>query len=80
MGWFTGAVVFIVVWFLVLFTVLPWGVKIPDDPEPGHAPSAPINPRIELKMAVTTAIAVAVWIFIYLLVESGAISFRDQIS
>lgn len=78
MGVFTGVVVYAVVWFLVLFMVLPWGVRIPDEPEPGHAPSAPANPRIKLKMAVTTAIAGAVWLIIYLVVASGVISFREQ--
>jgi predicted secreted protein len=78
MGVFTGVVVYAVVWFLVLFMVLPWGVRIPDEPEPGHAPSAPTNPRIKLKMAVTTVIAGVAWLIIYFVVESGVISFREQ--
>jgi predicted secreted protein len=78
MGVFTGIVVDVVVWFLVLFMVLPWGVRIPDEPEPGHAAGAPSNPRIKLKMAVTTVIAAGVWVIIYVVVESGVISFREQ--
>lgn len=76
MGLVTGIVVYVVLWFLVLFTVLPWGVRVPDAPEPGHASSAPANPRIGLKMALTTVIAGVAWVVVYLVIASGAISFR----
>ena len=31
MTWFTGLMVFVILWFLVLFMVLPFGVKAPDE-------------------------------------------------
>ena len=77
MGLVTGIAVYLVVWWLVLFTVLPWGVRPPDEPEPGHVRSAPANPRLRLKFAVTTVLAAVVWAVIFVLVEIELISFRD---
>jgi predicted secreted protein len=73
----TGIAVFIVVWWVVLFAVLPWGVKPAETLVPGQADSAPENPRLWLKAAVTTVIAGVIWLGIYLLVSSDWISFRD---
>jgi predicted secreted protein len=77
MSWFTGILVFVVVWWVVIFAVLPWGIRVPDrQDDAGHAPSAPTNPRIWLKAIVTTAIAAVIWLGIYFLVESDWLSFR----
>ena len=57
MTWLTGVMAYVIIWWLVLFTVLPWGVRVPDDPEPGHATSAPEKPMMGRKALVTTAIA-----------------------
>lgn len=78
MGWVSGIAVYFIVWWVVLFAVLPWGVRAPDDPEPGTADSAPQRPRILLKFAVTTVVAAVVWTGIYLVVASDLISFRDM--
>ena len=42
MHWASGILVFVVLWWLVIFAVLPWGVRIPDKAEAGHADSAPV--------------------------------------
>jgi predicted secreted protein len=76
MTWFEGLVAFIIIWWMVLFTVLPWGVRIPDNPEKGHATSAPTRPRLWLKLSVTTGIAVLLWGIAYWLAASDLISFR----
>ena len=77
MSWVTGLAVYFIVWWVVLFTVLPWGVHPPATPEPGNAPSAPENPRLWLKAGITTALAGVVWLVIYGLIESDLISLRD---
>jgi predicted secreted protein len=79
MGWGTGLAVYFVVWWVVIFMVLPWGVQPldPEDVRRGQAPSAPKRPRILIKMAVTTVAAGVVWVGIYLLMESGWFSFRS---
>ncbi len=74
---FSGIVVFTVIWWLVLFTVLPWGVRRTEDPKPGHAVEAPANPRILLKFAVTTAISAVLFAIAWWLIESDLISFRE---
>ena len=76
MGWVTGIVVYLMLWFTVLFTVLPWGVRVPDQPEPGHATSAPINPRLLLKVVVTTVLSGVFWVIVYVMIAYGVVSFR----
>lgn len=75
----TGIAVFVVVWWIVLFAVLPWGVKPAENPVPGQADSAPENPRLLLKAAVTTLIAAVIWLGIFLLVRSDWLSFREMV-
>jgi predicted secreted protein len=76
MEWFAGSVTFIIVWWLVLFMVLPFGARPPDEVEPGMAPSAPARPRVALKMAITTVIALALTALILWLLQSGLIHLR----
>jgi predicted secreted protein len=78
MGWVSGIVVYLITWWVVLFAVLPWGVRPPDEPEAGHATSAPTRPRIWMKFAVTTVVAAVIWLGIYGVIEAGWISFRDM--
>ncbi|MFI4987292.1 MAG: DUF1467 family protein [Alphaproteobacteria bacterium] len=77
MTWFEGLVSFVIIWWLVLFMVLPWGVRIPDAVEEGHATSAPVRPRLWLKALVTTGIAILLWAVAFWLASSNLISFRD---
>jgi predicted secreted protein len=51
-------------------------VRVPDEPEPGHAASAPETPMMGRKLLVTTAIATVLWVIAYLIIESDWISFR----
>ncbi len=76
MTWFTGAMVYVIIWWVVLFTVLPWGVRVPDETEPGHASSAPDKPMLWRKALITTVIATLLWGVAYYLIESDLISFR----
>jgi predicted secreted protein len=46
MDCFSAGIVFVMVWWLVLFMVLPFGASPPDEVEPGTAPSAPARPRL----------------------------------
>lgn len=78
MNWFTAALTFIIVWWLVLFMVLPFGARPPDEIEPGTAPSAPAKPRMAIKMLITTLIALVITAGIAWLVDSGLISLRPD--
>jgi predicted secreted protein len=79
MNWFTGVLVYCMIWVVVLLTVLPWGVRPPDAPGAGHEPGAPERPMLLKKFIVTTLIAAALWGVIYLVIDQGWISFRDSV-
>jgi predicted secreted protein len=76
MNWFTGIVVFLITWWMVFFTVLPWGNRPPEHPETGHADSAPERPRIFMKMLVTTGITALLFGIIWYVIDLDIISFR----
>jgi len=78
MGWVSGIATFLVIWWTVIFAVLPWGVRRQEDPVAGTEVGAPERPRLALKMAVTTVIAALLWLCVYGIVESDLISFRDM--
>ena len=76
MTWFTGIATYFVVWWLVLFGVLPFGIHRHRDREPGLDPGAPDKPRIWIKAGITTVIATLVWLALYAIIESGLIEVR----
>ncbi len=79
MGWVGTGITFIISWWMVFFMVLPWGVRRQDYPEPGHEAGAPENPRLWLKVAVTTGIAVVITALAWVAVDFGWISIRDSV-
>jgi predicted secreted protein len=78
MNWITGLAVYLVVWWLVIFMVLPWGNRPVDvdDVAKGHMAGAPKKPRLLVKVAVTTVITTLIWIAIYAIADSGLVTFR----
>jgi predicted secreted protein len=77
MGWFTGSVVYLLIWWTVLFAVLPIGVRPASDPDPHTGwRGAPERPRMLMKIIVTTLIAAVIWFGAYLLINSDYLSFR----
>ena len=76
MDWLGTALVFAIVWWLILFMVLPFGAAPPEKVEPGMATSAPAKPRIPLKLAITTVLAALVTALVVWLIDSGMIQLR----
>jgi len=76
MTWFTGLVVYAIIWWVVLLTVLPWGVKVPENPESGHATSAPQNPMMWRKVLITSLISAVLWGLAFWLIESDWLTLR----
>lgn len=66
---------FLVIWWLTLFVVLPWGVRRTESPDTGHDPGAPINPMLWKKALITTAIALVIWGAAYLAFHVFGFSF-----
>ena len=76
MNTFATLVTFLVIWWLILFMVLPFGVAPPDVVEKGHASSAPAKPRILKKLLITTVLAIVVTVAVQWFVQSGLIELR----
>lgn len=53
--------IFLIIWWLALFAVLPWGVRRQESDDIGHDPGAPANPMLWKKAGITTAIALLIW-------------------
>ena len=78
MGWLTGIVVYILVWWVTLFAILPLWVTPSEPGELGHAAGAPTRPLLGRKLLLTSFVATMIWLGIYLLVRSPWFSFRDS--
>lgn len=76
MTWFTGIVVYILIWWLVLFTVLPWMNRPAENPQLGHVTSAPNTPNLGRKFIITSAIAAFLWVCVFAMVTTGIINYR----
>ena len=75
---FNGIVLFVLIWWTVLFAVLPFGTRPVDvEPESGGWHGAPANPRLKAKALATTLIALVLWAACYLVIAQGWISFRS---
>jgi predicted secreted protein len=76
-NWFTGIVLFVVIWWTALFAVLPIGTKpVVQADETSGWRGAPEHPRILKKVIVTTIVTCFLWTGSYLLIRSDYVSFR----
>ena len=72
MNWIGSFFIYIVVWWVVLFAVLPWGVQREENPELGHDPGAPAVTHLKKKLIATTLITFMLWgIGVFLFVHYG---------
>ncbi|MEK6733617.1 MAG: DUF1467 family protein [Pseudomonadota bacterium] len=55
---FSYLIIFTCLWWVIFFMVLPFGNQITKKPRAGHADSAPTNPRLLLKVLVTTILTI----------------------
>ena len=80
MTWFSSGMIFIMVWWLIFFMVLPIGARSYHEAgeivEKGNAESAPIRPRLWLKAIIATLLALLMTVLIYFIIDLGALSFR----
>ncbi|WP_342641910.1 DUF1467 family protein [Rhodoligotrophos ferricapiens] len=70
--------IYFILWWLVLFAVLPFGNDSPheldEEPGIGQAPSAPKDPRLGRKFLVTTVISAGIFAVFYTLMSSGILA------
>ncbi len=71
----SGIMVFLVIWWIILFMVLPFGVHIEENPEKGLATSAPKNPNLKKKFLVTTILTAIIWLMIQFVMVNHLVSF-----
>jgi predicted secreted protein len=72
---FGGIVTFIVIWWTILFGVLPWGIRHPSVQDKGAMPGAPLKPDFKKIILRTTIISVVLWLIAFALAETNLISF-----
>lgn len=79
MNIWTGIGIYAIIWWLVIFMVLPWGVRRIDaeDLGKGEDPGAPEKPRMVMKLLITTVVSGVIFALVYLVIVSGVISFRE---
>lgn len=75
-----GLAIYFVCWWIILFAILPFGVKTQDEAgevSPGTAESAPIAPMLVQKAIATTIVTTLVFGLIYWLLEGGVVTLDD---
>lgn len=76
MSWATGVMVYFVIWWTVLFAVLPLGVSRVREPGRGEEHGAPERPQLLRKAIITTIVAAVLWMGFFLLHQADVFSFR----
>ena len=81
MGITGSLIVYIIIWWIVFFSILPVGIqsnkRVFKDNIGGFDPGAPKNPKIAKKFFITTIITSILFIVIYYLVNIGLLNLRN---
>lgn len=81
MTWLSGAAVYLVIWWLVFFMVLPFGARetiSKGDIAEGQFPGAPVKPRLMRKILISTVIAAVVYAGLHWAWVTGVISIKPD--
>ena len=83
MGITGSIIVYVLIWWIIFFSVLPLGIKSNKEKFKetieGIDPGAPINPRIGKKFLITTIITSIIFIVIYYLVKFDLLNLRNYL-
>ncbi len=71
--WFIAITSYIVIWWTVLFAILPFGVQRNENPEPGHDIGAPLHARMGKKAIWTSIVSALIWLILYALIKNGTL-------
>jgi predicted secreted protein len=66
--------VYLMLWMVVFFISLPFGINIPDHPDEGNASSAPIKTNLKIKVFLSTLITLPLTYFVVSMVENDFIN------
>ena len=67
----TAIAIYFILWWLLLFTVLPWSIRSQhenNDVVPGTMPGAPQKPFMLRKVIQTSILAAIVWVIIFVII------------
>ena len=74
----TAIAIYFLIWWIMLFAVLPWGVRAQGqegaEGAPGTDPGAPTVPRLKAKLIWTTIAAGVVWAICAVLYVKGLVT------
>lgn len=80
MSWFSGLVLFIVIWWTLLFAVLPFAVRSQleeGEVVEGSERGAPATSHIGKKFLITTILAFIIWVAVVLIIVFDLMSWSD---
>ncbi len=66
MAIFTHFLIFIVIWWVLFFILLPLNIKVTKKIESGHAKSAPDKPYLLIKFIITSLLSLMILFFLIL--------------
>ena len=69
--------IYVVIWWTVLFAILPLGVKRVENPGRGQEHGSPERPQLVRKAVITTIVAAVLWIAFFFLHQTDLFSFRE---
>lgn len=75
----TAIIVYLLIWWTLLFAVLPYGNAPDEKVQSGHATSAPANPRLKKKFLLTTALSFVLWAIVVATIHYSNFSFYDWV-
>lgn len=73
----TSIAIFFLIWWIVLFAVLPWGIRSQHEQSTmveGTDPGAPTAPRLLVRLLWTTLVAAVIYVLFYANYEYGFIT------
>ena len=83
MGITGSIIVYVLIWWMIFFSVLPVGIKSKKEKFKeridGIDPGAPNNPKIGKKFLITTIITSIIFIVIYYLVKFNLLNLREYL-
>ena len=66
MAVFTHVLIFILIWWILFFMILPLKIKVSQNTKIGHAKSAPNKPFLLIKFLLTSLISAIILFFLIL--------------
>jgi predicted secreted protein len=81
-AWTTIAAIYFITWWVVLFAVLPWGVRSQHENDQempaGTDPGAPVVPRLIYKVMWTTVITTVLFVSLFYVFATGLVTIEQM--